>query len=46
VKVQGRTAEFSAFTLGEELPTGALVTIARMSRADTFEVVALKEART
>jgi hypothetical protein len=46
VKVQGRTAEFSAFTLGEELPTGALVTIARMSTADTFEVVALKEERT
>jgi len=43
VKVQGRTAEFSAFTQGPDLPTGALVTITRMSTPDTFEVVALKE---
>ena len=43
VKVQGRSAEFNAFTLGKELPTGALVKIARMSTPDTFEVVQLKE---
>jgi hypothetical protein len=43
VKLQGRTAEFGAFTLGDELPTGALVKIVRMSTPDTFEVVALKE---
>jgi len=43
VKVQGRSAEFNAFTLGDELPTGALVRIERMSTPDTFEVVSLKE---
>jgi len=43
VKVQGRTAEFSAFTNGPELPTGALVKVARMSTPDTFEVTALTE---
>ena len=43
VKVQGRSAEFNAFTLGQELPTGALVKVARMSTPDTFEVVQLKE---
>lgn len=42
-KVQGRTVEFNAFTLGNELPTGALVKITRMSTPDTFEVVSLKE---
>jgi len=45
VKVQGRTAEFSAFTLGRELPTGTLVKITRMSTPDTFEVVALEEEK-
>lgn len=44
-KVQGRTVEFNAFTLGAELPTGALVKIARMSTPDTFEVVPLPEER-
>jgi hypothetical protein len=44
VKVQGRTAEFNAFTLGKELPTGALVKIERMSTPDTFEVVPLQES--
>lgn len=43
VKVQGRTAEFNAFTHGKELATGALVKITRMSTPDTFEVEALKE---
>jgi hypothetical protein len=43
VKVQGRTAEFNAFTLGPELPTGALVRITRMSTPDTFEVARLEE---
>jgi hypothetical protein len=42
VKVQGRTVEFNAFTHGDELPTGALVKIARMRTPDTFEVEALK----
>lgn len=46
VKLQGRTAEFNAFTLGDELPTGALVKITRLSTPDTFEVGALKEERT
>ena len=46
LKLQGRTAEFNAFTLGDELPTGALVKINRMSTPDTFEVGALKEERT
>lgn len=47
VKVQGRSAEFSAFTLGDELPTGALVKITRMRTPDTFEVEPLKtEAKT
>lgn len=45
VKLQGRTAEFSAFTLGDELPTGALVKIERMSTPDTFEVVPLQESK-
>ena len=45
VKLQGRTAEFNAFTTGDELPTGALVKIARMSTPDTFEVVPLPEER-
>lgn len=44
VKLQGRTAEFSAFTLGPELPTGVLVKIERMSTPDTFEVVSLQES--
>lgn len=43
VKVQGRSAEFHAFTLGKELPTGALVRIVRMSTPDTFEVEPLVE---
>jgi hypothetical protein len=43
VKIQGRTAEYSAFTLGDELPTGALVRITRMSTPDTFEVARLEE---
>lgn len=43
VKVQGRTAEFGAFTLGDELATGTLVKLVRMSTPDTFEVVALSE---
>ena len=44
VKVQGRSVEFNAFTLGPELPTGALVKLARLSTPDTFEVVALENA--
>ncbi|MSR63093.1 MAG: hypothetical protein EXS08_11685 [Planctomycetes bacterium] len=46
VKIQGRSAEFVAFTHGKELATGALVKITRMSTPDTFEVEALKEERT
>jgi hypothetical protein len=45
VKVQGRTAEFQAFTLGDELPTGALVEIKSMRTPDTFEVVAQKSTK-
>jgi hypothetical protein len=45
VKVQGRTAEFNACTLGAELPTGALVKVTRMRTPDTFEVEALAPAR-
>lgn len=44
VKVQGRTAEFSAFTQGAELATGSIVKITRMSTPDTFEVERLEEA--
>ena len=43
VKVQGRTAEFQAFTRGDELPTGALAKVSAMRSPDTFEVVALEE---
>lgn len=43
VKVQSRSVEFNAFTLGAELPTGALVKLTRQSTPDTFEVVALEE---
>ena len=43
VKIQGRSAEFSAFTQGDELPTGAIVKITRMSTPDTFEVALLRE---
>jgi hypothetical protein len=45
LKLQGRTAEFAAFTSGAELATGALVRIVRMSTPDTFEVEALREER-
>ncbi len=43
VKVQKRTAEFSAFTKGADLPTGAVVRVAGMTTPDTFEVVSMKE---
>jgi hypothetical protein len=43
VKLQGRTAEFSACTAGPELATGALVRLTRMQTPDTFEVAALEE---
>jgi hypothetical protein len=43
VKLQGRTAEFSACTAGAELPTGALVRLVRQQTPDTFEVEALEE---
>ena len=36
VKLQGRTAEFSACTAGAELATGALVRLTRMQTPDTF----------
>ncbi len=41
VALQGRTAEFSAFTAGDEIPTGRDVRILRMRSAGTFEVEAL-----
>ena len=45
VKVQGRSAEFNAFTLGDELATGALVEVKSMRTPDTFEVVPLKNMK-
>jgi hypothetical protein len=45
VKLQGRTAEFHACTLGDELPTGALVEIKSMRTPDTFEVVPLRNPK-
>jgi hypothetical protein len=41
VEVQGRTAEFVAFTRGAELRTGAEVRVVRMSSPGIFEVEAL-----
>ena len=43
VKVQGRSAEYAAFTNGPELPTGASVRVVRMTAPGTFEVVSLTE---
>ena len=45
VKVQGRSAEFSAVTSGDELPTGALVKLVSQSTPDTFEVAPLQEEK-
>ena len=45
VNVQSRSAEYNAFTNGDELPTGATVRITRMTTPDTFEVVALTEEK-
>ena len=39
VELQGRTAEFEAFTTGADLPTGAQVRIERMTSPGVFEVV-------
>jgi len=38
VAVQGRTVEYSALTMGAEIPTGAEVKILRQVTEDTFEV--------
>lgn len=40
VELQGRTAEFPAFTLGDELPTGTHVRVVRMASPGVFEVAA------
>lgn len=45
LKLQGRTAEFNAFTLGDELPTGTLVEVKGMRTPDTFEVAALEDTK-
>ena len=42
VELQGRTAEFSAFTLGDELPTGSQVRVVRMASPGVFEIAALE----
>jgi membrane protein implicated in regulation of membrane protease activity len=41
VVVQGRTAEFLAFTQGEAIPSGAAVRVLRMTVPGTFEVAPL-----
>jgi hypothetical protein len=41
VAIQGRTAEYDAFTAGAEIPTGAEVEVVRQVTADTFEVKAV-----
>lgn len=43
VEIQGRTAEYSAFTKGRELATGTDVRVVRMTTPGTFEVVPLEE---
>ena len=45
VKVQNRTVELNAFTKGDELPTGAVVRVTRMTTPDTFEVELAKEEK-
>jgi hypothetical protein len=45
VNIQSRSAEYTAFTNGDELPTGATVRITRMTTPNTFEVVALTEEK-
>lgn len=44
VEIQGRTAEFDAFTQGAAIQTGARVTIVRLAAPSFFEVVPEKEA--
>lgn len=43
VEIQGRTAEYTAFTKGRELPTGADVRVVRMTTPGTFEVAPFEE---
>ncbi|MBI1382207.1 MAG: hypothetical protein GC161_14110 [Planctomycetaceae bacterium] len=43
VEIQGRTAEYSAFTKGRELTTGTDVRVVRMTTPGTFEVAPLEE---
>ena len=43
VELQGRTAEYAAFTKGPELSTGSTVRVLRMSAPGTFEVASLEE---
>lgn len=42
VSIDGRSAEFSAITAGEEIATGAEVTVLRQTTSDTFEVALLE----
>jgi len=41
IELQGRTAEFEAFTLGAELATGAQVRVVRMTSPGIFEVASV-----
>ncbi len=43
VELQGRTAEYAAFTRGELLPSGSQVRVLRMTNPGTFEVARLEE---
>ncbi|MEM7309079.1 MAG: hypothetical protein AAF682_20515 [Planctomycetota bacterium] len=43
VSIQGRSAEFTAVTSGEEIPTGASVRVVSMPTVGTFDVVPLTE---
>lgn len=42
VELQGRTAEYAAFTRGPELATGSTVRVVSMSAPGTFEVASLE----
>ncbi len=42
VEIQGRTAEYAAFTRGTPIPTGADVRVVRMTTPGTFEVASLE----
>ncbi len=45
VELQGRTAEYEAFTEGETIPTGAAVDVVRLAAPGLFEVRPAKESK-